>query len=680
LSYFCVIDFETRSRSDLKKAGAWHYAEDPSTDILCLGYSINGAPARVLTDYSLCDLPDDLWVAIHEATCFFIAHNVGFEKAIWRTILMRRHGWPDIPDERWHDTMAVCGYKALPLKLEGAGKVLRLGIQKDMAAKRVLLQLCKPRKDGTFDEDPAKHQIVRDYNRTDVLSELQLHRRIKSLSKHEREVWLLDQRINQRGVRLDRELINQCQKIVAEAKAPALTEFADLTGGLAPGQRDKLMAWLQSEGVVVSDLKKETVAELLGDDEDADDSTDPETEAAKADALALPARVERALRLRKILGSASIKKLGAMRSCLCEDGKARGLIQYHGAGPGRWAGRLLQPHNFPRPTLKEVIGFKPNGEEIHGGHDPEQLVAALMTGDQEWVRCMFGEPIEAVANGLRHVLVASENNAFVVGDYKSIECVIVMALAGQHDKCEAFERGESLYIPMAEAIFHRKIDKVADLREYTIGKHTILGCGFQMAGPTFQTKYAKKETIEFCNEVVRVYRKEQCPKVPYVWYGLEDAAAQTVWTGRPHSAYGVTYALEDEWLTARLPSGRKIWYYGPQKERNQAPWDPKELKPGFSYWAQKKGHWMRIHAYGGLLAENAVQGLARDLLVDGMFKCEQENMPVVLTVHDELVCDLPSGRADDKLLKQIMRDKPVWARGIGIPVDADCWTGERYRK
>lgn len=672
MNRFCIIDFETASKADLKKTGAWHYAEHPSTHILCLGYSINGGPVQILTSDDLLFPPQEFVQAVEDPDCYFVAHNVAFEKAIWRH-QCKALGWPDIPDERYHDTMAVCGYKALPLKLEKAGAALNLPIQKDMAGHRIMMALAKPKKDGTFDTDPEKLAKLYAYNRDDVSAELALHRRVRSLSKREREVWLLDQTINERGIRLDMDLVAKCQKVVADAKGPALAEFQKLTGIEKP-MSPKLLTWLQGQGLAVENLQKETVAALLGENEE---ELDPEIDVDIYTELA--PNVERVLQLRKLLAGAAIKKLFAMQSCISTGGKAHGLIQYHGASTGRWAGRLFQPHNFPRPTLKEVVGFK-DGEEVYGGHDPDMLVQALLTGDAEWVRCLFGEPLEAVANALRHILIASEGNLFQVGDFKSIEACIVLALAGQRDKCDLLEAGKNLYVPMAEAIYHRSINKVADLKEYTIGKNTILGCGFGMGGPTFQRKYAKKEPIEFCNEVVRVYRKEECPRVPYVWYGLEDAAAQTVWTGKPHSSYGVTYALEDAWLTARLPSDRKLYYYAPVKERNQAPWDPTDIKPGWSYMAWKAGRWKRVHAYGGLQTENVVSGLARDLLVDAMFKCEAENMPIVLTVHDEIVNDLTAGRADATVLRQIMRDRPAWAKGIGIPVDADCWVGERYRK
>ena len=326
-----------------------------------------------------------------------------------------------------------------------------------------------------------------------------------------------------------------------------------------------------------------------------------------------------------------------------------------------------------------MIGFK-DGQEVFEGHDPEQLVAAIMTGDAEYVAMMFGNPIEAVANCLRHILIPDDDKEFFCGDYNTIECRIVLALAGQWDKVASLARGEKPYVPMAEAIYHRKINKEVDIAEYTIGKNTVLGCGFQMGPRKFKLRYCPKESDEFAQEVVKTYREQECPEVPKLWRALERASCDTVWKGRAHEAYGITYALEDGWLTARLPSGRKLWYYDPKPVRKAMPWDKTDVRPAWTYSAWKAGRWKRIDAYGGIETENAVQALARDCLVAGMFRVNDAGYPSVLSVHDENLSELTKGRGDIKEFSQLLCERDQWAMQMQIPLAADCWQGDRYRK
>lgn len=687
---FCLIDFETASSCDLKKAGAWRYAEDCTTEILCLGYT-DGNRSRVLTPGELgpsCD--PDFAALVADPDCTFIAHNVGFEKAIWRNIMVKEFGWPDIPDERWHDILASCAMKGLPLKLERAASALGLRMQKDKEGSRVTIALSKYNRKGFLDRSPAKLQRVYDYNRSDLGAELELHRRVRGLGSAERKVWLLDQTINERGIRLDRELITKAQQVVDQATVPLTEEFIRLTG-VHPNRLEEFKKWLVAKGCpfpkdeetgeLDTSLGKEAVAKMLGDEDEEDFSLAGEDEDFRQEdpQQKLAFEFERPLRIRQLLGSASIKKLAAMRACVCSDGRARGLLQYHGAGPGRWAARLFQPHNFPRPSLKQVVGWK-NGEEVFDIPNPETVVAALMTGDAEYVAMMFGNPIEVVAHALRHILIPDPDKEFYCGDYNTIECRIVLALAGQWDKVASLARGEKPYVPMAEAIYHRKINKEVDVAEYTIGKNTVLGCGFQMGWRKFKKRYCPKESDEFAQGVIETYRVKECPEVPKLWKGLERASCDTVWTGRAHEAYGITYALEDGWLTARLPSGRKLWYYDPKPVRKAMPWDKTDVRPAWQYSAWKAGRWKRVDAYGGIEAENAVQGLARDCLVAGMFRCNSNGYPSVLSVHDENLSELTRGRGDLKQYQQMLCDREPWAVTMQIPLAADCWSGDRYKK
>lgn len=682
MARFVLVDFETLGAADLKRCGAWRYAEDLSTEVACMGYTIDGELKGLWKPGDRGH--DELFAAMRDPACLFIAFNTGFEKAIWRNIMVPVHGWPDIPNERWHDPQSVCAMKGLPLKLERVLPILGLGA-KDTEGTKAVLTLSRFDKHGRMGGDPAtrEERLQRTYKycMSDIDTELSLHRRIKSLGKDERKVWLLDQTINERGVRLDLDFVDAAQSICEQAAGPLTREFKELTG-LKPTQRDAFFKWLNDRGANLPDLKKETIEKFLG----ADDDEEPEEDSLAGDdveaQLDLGFSFRRPLEIRRILGSASIKKLARMRACVGVDGRARGLLQYHGAGPGRWAGRLLQPQNFPRPTLK--VGGK--------GHDAEQLTDAIKTGDAEYLRVLFGEPIEAVASGLRHAIVAGESDELVVGDFATIEARIVCALAGAHKAVEAFADPEQdVYCSMAGSIYgvpapsgkdNVKQWKLVHPEKRDIGKKTVLGCGFQMGKNKFRARYAKDHPIEFAAKCVAAYREDFAPEVPRLWYGLERAAVRCVWDGAPQEYAGVEYRLEDWFLTARLPSGRKLWYNFPRPVKKAMPWDPDDIRPGFEYKANKMGRWITVSAYGGLLTENVVQALARDLLVRAMFLCEDNLLPLVLTVHDEAVaeCRPVSGVSNWKLMEELMCDRPAWAKAINLPINAECWSGPRYKK
>ncbi len=219
------------------------------------------------------------------------------------------------------------------------------------------------------------------------------------------------------------------------------------------------------------------------------------------------------------------------------------------------------------------------------------------------------------------------------------------------------------------------------MHERQTGKNSVLGLGFQMAWEKFKLKYARTDTDQFCQEIVRVYRKEWAPKVPYLWYGLGDAAIATVHSGRAHSAYGVEYRIEGDAMSCRLPSGRKIWYQQPRKTRRQMPWkDEGDLTPGFDYYTMQDGHWHAKSAFGGLLTENVVMGIEVDIQRHAQKLCEENGFPIVLEVYDELVAEPEKVNADEKAFKQILLDVEPWVKELRIPIAVDTWAGDRYKK
>lgn len=722
-----TLDWESASTvpEGLLKVGASVYWEHWSTEVLCL-VAITDGPAGGIGSWRWIPGVNDEVLAVfrhwaEDPTVIFEAHGAEFEQAGWHYVMVQKLGMPPIPPERWDCTKARCRYYGLPGGLDRAAKVLGLGEQKDMDGSKLTISLSQPMSQvawmlkrpeevtqaewkrrfpkGTFDRSPATIERVVAYCEQDVKTEIELSRRIGPLSAYERPVWELDQRMNQRGLLIDREYIHACKAVVAEAAKPLKAEFERLTG-LVPTQAKALVEWCQANGAPrVDSLAKDKLKALgiVGLETDAEEDDD-EPEVVR-EASTLPESVRRVLQIRAVLGSASIAKLDRMLLCANNDGRIRNSLEYHGAGPGRWAGRLFQPQNFPRG-------------KIEGGHDPEQLVQAILMAKAapaaatDIIHALYGDPIAAVASGLRHALVAADGSLFNTGDFAGIEARVVLALAGQHDKCDLMASGFEVYLDMAEDIYGRrkgewalpmatpdykarqKVIKEAFVPQRTIGKNTILGCGFGMGWRTFGDRYCQGQPEDFAKKVVKTYREVWAPKVPKLWggpmyggAGLEDAALRAMQTRSRAEAYGIVYEYTPEALCCRLPDGQTMWYRNATLSERAMPWEPNGPKhPAWFYMAWKFGQWRRVWAYGGLLTENVVQKLARGLLCEAMFRLEANNLPLVLTVHDECMSEIPEHRSDFKAYEQIMAEPTAYARAIKIPVSVEGWSGKRYRK
>lgn len=631
-----VIDFETRSRCDLKRSGAWRYAEDASTEVICLAYTVGNNEPELWVP----GMPEPAWL---RGGALLVAHNAMFEQAIWEKIMVPRYGWPPKPPECWRDTQASCGYKAAPLKLEKAADVLGLRHQKDMAGNRLLNQITKPDKKGAFNEDFEKYERVYEYCAQDVRAERELWHRLGPLPTDEQQLWELDQQINRRGVRLDVPAIHAAKAVVAQVEGKLLAEFSTLCPGLRPSQRDKFIEWLGAEGLHMPNMQAETVEAVLREE-------------------GLPEKARRALEIGSILSLASIKKLDAMLACVCADGRARGLLQYHSATTGRWAGRLFQPQNPPRGAYHA---------------DPESIIGAIMQRDAELLDMIYGDAMQAVSDALRPLMIAGEGRELACVDFSAIEAVVLACLAGETWKVDAFRRKVDIYCETASGMFGRKVTKETDPEGRQVGKVCELAFGFQGgvgAWRNFESSDRPDEEIDGYKTAWR----EKHPAIVAFWRGVEDASVGCVMTGKPRSYRGIEFALRDGYMTCRLPSGRLLWYNEPKIVWKPVPWDDDEERPALQYKAWRYGAWRTIDSYGGILTENIVQATARDILVHAMWACERENYPMILTVHDENLTEPRSGHADMDALIEIVTDPPEWAKDW--PINAAGWIGQRYRK
>ncbi|SFJ68674.1 hypothetical protein [Methylobacterium brachiatum] len=336
------VDFETRSACDLRKAGVHVYAEHPTTDVLCLAYAVDAEPVKVLTrdDCGSAETRKFLFRAIQSGATF-VAHNAAFELAIWNRMMAPRFGWPRLPVEQTRCTMTMAYALGLPGSLENAAAAVGLVDQKDMDGRKVMMQLARPRRiepDGrpVWWEEPGKLERLYRYCAQDVEAERALQSRLLPLSLAEQELWTIDQRINDRGIRVDLAAIESAILVVEETKQRLEQQMAITTGGWVSGcsKVKELGDWIAMRGVKTEGVAKADVVDLL----------------ARPD---LPADVRRALELRRDAAKSSTAKLKAMRAAASDDGRIRGTLQFHGANTGRWAGRRVQTHNLPRPTMDQ---------------------------------------------------------------------------------------------------------------------------------------------------------------------------------------------------------------------------------------------------------------------------------------------------------------------------------------
>jgi DNA polymerase len=367
------IDFETRSPVDLKKSGVYVYAENPHTDVTCAGYAFGDGPIEMWRRGEPC--PPKI-VEHVKSGGEIAAWNAAFERIVWWGALTRK-GWPRPKLEQFRCVMVEALAMSLPGSLEMGAAALGITEQKDIVGGRLAIQMSKPRAvnpDGSYVwwEDPARLEKLYAYCRQDVVVERMADKRLMRLAPKEREIWLLDQRINDRGVKIDVALCLQASKIVAAATEKLDRQMSAVTGGVvgACSQVAQLMIWLRSRGVDTNSVDKEHLGELLG--------------------LDLPEDVERALLLRQEAAKASTAKIAALLNSVNRDGRARGLLQFHGASTGRWAGRRFQPQNLPRPEMA----------------DPEVAIPLLMTGDLRVVEMFYDRPLSVVSDCLRSMVRA----------------------------------------------------------------------------------------------------------------------------------------------------------------------------------------------------------------------------------------------------------------------------------
>lgn len=710
MSDVLFIDFETRSAADLRKTGAWRYFEDETADVLCAAYAFDNGPVETWRRGAPCP-PAVREHILAGRTCS--AFNAQFEAWAFMLVLGPRHGWPVPRPEQWSDTMAWAAAMSIPQSLDGAARALGLNEQKDKEGTRLIRKFCGPRRRRASDNftlggklvypdplwnEPEDHKddfdaFVR-YCAQDVVVERALKARLVPLSEYEQSVWAFNLVLNTRGVRIDTELVAALLKITEAAKARLDHEMALATDWdvTACSQVSQLTAWLRLNGVATDSLAKNAIEDLLSSD-------------------LLPEKARRAVELRKEAAKTSTAKLVTMQHAVCRDGRVRGVHLYHGAGTGRWSGRLLQTQNMPRGT-----GTVKN---------PERARRDFLPGDADWIEMMYGRPMYAVSDMLRACLVASPGHRLLAADYSSIEGRVTAWVAGEQWKLDAFiandeGRGPGMYELAAAGIFNVLADLVSKAQRQ-VGKASELALGFgggvlayyamaavygidmapvypilrettapevwERAGKRYDECLTRGDTgtdvmtreAWIASEVTKVLWRARHPSTVALWRGLEDAAFDAVSNPGHIATYGpISYLVRRGFLWCRLPSGRCLAYGSPKIQDRKTPWgDTKAAITALGVNSVTK-KWDRFALYGGLATENVVQAIARDLMAHGMLQAEAAGYPIVMTVHDEAVADVPEEFGTLADFEQHLCDLPAWA--AGIPLVASGYEARAYRK
>lgn len=720
------LDFETRSAKDLLKCGVHSYAEDSTTGIWGFSFRIPGGVGETW----LPGMPEPVdllnWIA---QGGIVRAHNAVFERTIWNVIIigMMPH-WPLIRIEQQDCTMARAAAVSHPQSLDALGTAVNADEVKDSEGHGLMLKMCKPRRfrpDGTIEwwDDPKDVQrLMYGYCQQDVRSEIAIDAKIPLLTDAERKVWQLDQVINDRGIPIDLEFVRKAAELVEFAKKEADKEMRCITNRAVPKCTNdaKLVAWIASRGLDCDSVKKGVQDDLIF-----------------MASLNNDTQVKEAIELRAAAKKTSTAKYKAALNCTCKDGRVRGLLAYHGAGPGRWAGRLLQPQNFPR------LDHEKDGEAIaclHGvleGNDTRDAYEVLTM--------LYGQsaPLRLLSRALRSMVRAPNGKKLVGGDFSNIEGRKNAWFADEEWKLQAFRdydaiigvdkrgkpirRGPDLYKLAYAKSFGVSVDIVQD-NQRQIGKVQELALGYQggigayidmgdtygvnpydiskpvqdaTSGKTWdntaaryasaKNKFNLQEREWTALQVLVDGFRAANQKIVQSWWDYQDAAIEAV--ASPGSIVGcaggrVRYYSDGRCLWCVLPSGRMICYASPQLEQSMVEYVDKytgetkeRLKRSVSFWGvdSETKRWCKKYLYGGLQCENIVQGSSRDVMVDRMFAIEAAGYPIILTVHDELLSEVPdSQNYSARHYEEIMSVLPPYCAGLPLAVKA--WEDERYIK
>ena len=643
------IDLETYSDVDLGKCGVYRYVEG-DFHILLFAYAFDDDPVKIVDMACGEKLPQEVVEAIFDPEIIKCAWNAAFE----RTCLSQYFGQQLSPDS-WRCSMVHAASLSLPLSLKNAAAVLKTGEQKDRAGEDLIKYFsvpCKPTKtNGGRTRNLPEHalekwQQFKDYCLQDVRTERDIRKVLERfpMQDHEWDFYHLDQRINDRGVLIDRQLVEQaitCDMLQSEEMTKKAYE---LTGLENPNSVSQLKSWLEERGIPVDSLGKKDVAAMISDLDKH--STDQE-------ALDM-------MKLRLQMAKSSVKKYQAADRYICKDGRAHGLFQFSGAQrTQRWSGRGIQIQNLPQNHISTL----------------DEARELVKMGCFDIVESIYGNTPDILSQLLRTMLIAKPGYEFVVADFSAIEARVLAWLAGEQWRLDAFNKGEDIYCASASQMFGVPVVKHGvngELRQK--GKVAELACGYGGAAGALISMGAlsiglKEEELP---DLIDDWRSSN-PHIVQFWWDIEKAAIDTIndHKERKVGRIGVQFYANTLWLV--LPSGRKLAYIKPKLQPNRFG------RMAITYEGLgQNNNWCRGETYSGKLVENITQATARDLLAEAMWRMERAGLDIVGHVHDEAILEVPVGAVTVDDVVKIMSVNPDWADGL--PLNAAGYSGFYYFK
>ena len=629
------IDIETYSDVDLSKCGVYQYVEG-DFHILLFAYAFDDEDVKIVDMASGEKLPQEVLDAIDDPNVIKWAWNAQFE----RTCIGHYLGRVLSPDS-WRCSMVHAASLSLPLSLKEAAKALKTGEQKDKAGENLIRFFsvpCKPTKSNGGrtrnlpEHNPEGWQQFKDYCLQDVRTERDIRKRLEvfPLMEHEWDYYHMDQRINDRGVLIDKQLVEQaiaCDLMLSDSMTKKAYE---LTGLENPNSVSQLKTWLQERGIDVDSLGKKDVAAMI---------TDLDKHSCDQEALDM-------LKLRLQMAKSSVKKYQAADRCTCADGRARGLFQFSGANrTQRWSGRNIQLQNLPQNHISTL----------------DEARELVKMGCFDMVESIYGNTPDILSQLIRTMLIAKPRHKFIVADFSAIEARVLAWLAGEEWRMEAFKNGEDIYCASASQMFGVPVVKHGingELRQK--GKVAELACGYGGAAGALISMGALDMGLseEELPDLIDDWRNSN-PKIVQFWWDIEKAAIETIkdHKDRQVGRIGVSFSSNTLWL--QLPSGRRLAYVKPKLQPNRFG----RLSITYEGLGQNN-KWSRIETYSGKLVENITQATARDLLAEAMWRIEKAGLDIVGHVHDEVILEVPESSVSVEDVCQIMNQNPKWADGI----------------
>lgn len=641
------IDIETYSSVDLIKCGVYKYADSDDFEVLLFGYAFDDEPVRLIDLLDMEEIPEEVEQALFNPEIIKTAYNANFE----RTCLAKHFG-KVMPPEQWRCTAVQASHLALPSSLDGVAKTLGLSAQKDAAGKNLIKYFsipCKPTKVNggrtrNYPEHaPERWEKYKSYCMQDVEVEREISKKLHNypLPDDEQKLWVLDQRINDKGVKVDVEMIQHaitCDELV---KAELLARACELTGLNNPNSNVKLKNWItEIEGFEVDSVAKAEIPTLI-------DKAEHEV-------------TKEVLQLKQQLSKTSVKKYEAMQRMVCSDSHVRGILQFYGANrTGRWAGRGVQVHNLPRNYLRDL----------------DEARETLKNGDYDLLDVLYDNVADTLSQLVRTTFIAEDGQTFNVADFSAIEARVVAWVAEEKWRLKVFNTHGKIYEASAAKMFKVPIESIgkgSDLRQR--GKVAELALGYQGGPGALVQMGALDMGIEESElrGLVDSWRDSN-PNIKQFWYDVQNAAIRAVKTKTTvRIQKDISFIPTSNFLFIQLPSGRRLSYYSPRIEDG----DFGDQLTYEGIGENKK--WCRLKTYGGKLVENIVQAIARDCLAVSMIRLDDAGYDIRMHVHDEVIISHPVDEDSLEDITNIMGQEIEWVKGL--PLGADGYYTKFYKK